>query len=872
MAFALALPPAPARGDEEPARHTENPLTAPATPPEQAKPAGQLTKPPELLQFVEAAYPAEAQAARVSGSVGLLVDLDDKGTVTEVQVTEPAGNGFDDAAVEAVKKFKFSPAEIDGKPAPVRIAYHYNFTLQEQQGPPPLPKEAVVTLRGKVLQRGNREPLSAPTISVDEGAFGVTGSERGEFEVAGVPPGKHQVVVIAAGFDRFATEEEVVEGKVTEVTYYVHKHVFSPYETVVRGQRERKDVARVELRQEEIRLVAGTGGDAFRVVQDLPGVARAPYSFGLLIVRGGRPDDTRVYVDGVWIPIIFHFAGLVSVYNSDLLSSVTFQPGNFGAQNGRAVGGSVEAETRSPSKDAYHGYANISAIDTTLLAEGPIKGDWTFAAAGRISYVDLVLKAFLPSSVQFATAPRYWDYQAKAEWAPKGPDRVTLQFFGAHDLLKLLLTNPAMIDPEGRADVGMSEDFERLMGTWRHTFSPTVSNKLVLALGLDTGSSSVGADLKGTISLWAAQLRETVTWEPTQWLTLEVGTDSYLGWYSNDVTRPPLPLPGEVPDPIVSRQVVHGVDAGFVFEPALFAEATLRPFATTRIVPGIRGDYEGTLKYFTVDPRLAVFQQVVDGTVLKGAVGLYHQPPEFRLQQWTRTFGNPYLGAEQSLQAMIGLEQRIIEALSLDVQLYYKWMNNLEWPSAKTVLRDGQMVLERYNNSGQGRSYGVEVLLRHELSNSFFGWISYSFSKSQRRSTDWTTDDWRLAQFDQPHHLIVVASYKWPYDIVTGLRFQWASGNLYTPYPNRVYDSDADIYMPIPGQFWSQRGPDFISLDLRIDKRFVFKEWTINVFVDVQNVTNNKNPEFVLYNFDYTQTQYVRGMPIFPTIGLKAEF
>ena len=76
--------------------------------------------------------------------------------------------------------------------------------------------------------------------------------------------------------------------------------------------------------------------------------------------------------------------------------------------------------------------------------------------------------------------------------------------------------------------------------------------------------------------------------------------------------------------------------------PALmYAEAVWKPSASTRIIPGVRFDYEATLKYATVDPRLSVFQEIREGTVLKGAVGLYQQPPDFSFQEWTATFGNP---------------------------------------------------------------------------------------------------------------------------------------------------------------------------------------------------------------------------------------
>src|SRR5207237_1113629 len=99
--------------------------------------------------------------------------------------------------------------------------------------------------------------------------------EDGRFSFADVPPGSYDVVVTASDYERYAVSEEIAEGQRTEVTYHVRRKVYGAYETVVRSQRERKEVAQVTLRQEEIRLIPGTNGDAFRVVQNLPGVARA---------------------------------------------------------------------------------------------------------------------------------------------------------------------------------------------------------------------------------------------------------------------------------------------------------------------------------------------------------------------------------------------------------------------------------------------------------------------------------------------------------------------------------------------------------------------------------------------------------------------
>ena len=71
---------------------------------------------------------------------------------------------------------------------------------------------------------------------------------------------------------------------------------------------------------------------------------------------------------------------------------------------------------------------------------------------------------------------------------------------------------------------------------------------------------------------------------------------------------------------------------------------------------------------------------------------------------------------------------------------------------------------------------------------------------------------------------------------------------------------------------FTTRAPAFLSLDLRVDKRFVFKQWMIAVYLDVQNVTNNRNGEYVIYNYDYSKQQILPGLPIFPSLGVKAEY
>src|SRR4051812_16136847 len=79
-----------------------------------------LTKAPELVHFEEAVVPPGAAAAGKTASVEMLVTIDEKGQVSDAQVVTPVGDGFDEAALAAVRRFQFTPAEVDGAPAPIQ--------------------------------------------------------------------------------------------------------------------------------------------------------------------------------------------------------------------------------------------------------------------------------------------------------------------------------------------------------------------------------------------------------------------------------------------------------------------------------------------------------------------------------------------------------------------------------------------------------------------------------------------------------------------------------------------------------------------------------------------------------------------------------
>ena len=837
-----------------------------------------LTKPPALVHQVEPVFPPELADAGLSGTVTLELDIGPDGKVFDARVASSAGEAFDQAALTAARQFVFTPAEIDGSPAAVRISFSLEFlyrpqvveTVSVDAGTP-------VNFKGVVVERGTRDPVEGAQVVV-EGREAITGP-GGEFEFTDIPEGTFPVVVVNSEYQKYEVTETFTAGKRTEVKYFIRKKLYGAYETVVRAPKERKEVAQVTLSQEEIKLIPGTNGDAFRVVQNLPGVARAPFGIGLLIVRGGKAWDTRTYVDEAPVPQLFHFGGLFSTYNAGLLENISFQAGNFNADFGRNIGGLVTAEARTPSKKGFHGYVDINLVDASGILEGPISENWSFSVSARRSYIDVILPAVMSlipnanDTVSFTLAPRYWDYQARLEYRPKhGKVRFFASFFGSSDQLVLALPNPS-IDPEGRGTFGTSILYNRLLFGVDLKLGDGFDFRTRTSFGLDELSFTLGDDIFAKGKQYPVRSRNTFNYAiPKIRAELSFGADIGVQPYSVEVQSPPLPKLNQVPDPFQSKRLQYTNEFVTAVEPGIFAQLLWKPLDSLRVIGGVRADYNSQMNKAWVDPRIAVFWQLHERVAIKAAAGIYHQTPDYRGGLLTKGYGNPNLEAEGARQYMLGTEARFTDAISLDVQLYYKDLFN----QARATLGEtgGAVNLDavdlRYTSIGRGRSYGAEILLRHSLTKNFFGWISYSLSRVERDFFGGTI--YGLSQYDQPHNLIVVASYKLPYDFIVGAKIRYTSGPLTRPISSAIWDANGNYFFPIQSQEYTRRLPDFFQLDVRIDKRFVFRDWMFAIYLDVQNATYQRNVEAVMNSYDYSEQAYLTGLPILPVLGLRAEF
>lgn len=824
-------------------------------------------KPPVLKHFVPAVYPPDAEAAGIAGSVMLSIVIDETGKVGEVKVLDPGPYpGFAPAAVAAVKQFGFAPAEIGGKPAAVEISYRYEFVLKRAP-PPPVPKEKPVSLEGRIIERGTRAPVVAASIDAD-GVTAETDTD-GRFSLRGLPIGPIRIRVVSPAHHDLLVDEVIEEGKLKEVEYRMNRRRYGSFESVVRGERERKEVAVHEISVDEIATVPGTQGDVLKVLQDFPGVARAPFGLGFLIVRGSAPQDTKVYLDGVEIPLLFHFFSLTAVVNSDVISGLDFYPGNFAANYGNAMGGTVEIRTRDPKHD-WHGAGHVDLYDGAAMVEGPV-GDGSFLLSVRRSWVDQVLKLVVPSGL--TVAPVFYDYQAKythSLWGGQG----SIFAFGSSDALDVLDQN-TQIPISFESEI----EFHRLGARWQRGFSHNWRNDAILSLGYDHDLTEAINAIKIDASIWNASLRDTMTYRPSDRFTLEMGTDSSLRHLFYSFTLPTFSAVGTTGSPVgngglaANPPKTTSATSNWA-APALFATASWTPTPRLRLQPGLRFDASSNLNAahsYWFDPRLSAFYTVGPKTVLKAGVGLYSEAPQAG-DLIPSLFGNPNLAYQRSLQYSLGVDQKLPFQSDLGVTVYDKYMYALE---TATRLTDAMGNPYNLSNLGKGRSYGIEVLLRRQIMRGFYGWIAYTLSRSQRLDDPTTPTyqyGWHLYDFDQTHILTLIASYQTEHNWTFGTRVRYVSGDPYTPNVNAIFNANSGEYSCIPGNPDTARAPAFFQADGRIDRRWVHDKWIFTAYLDVQNVTNRQNPEARFPNFNCQGYSTLTGIPIFPTLGFRAEF
>lgn len=661
--------------------------------------------------------------------------------------------------------------------------------------------------------------------------------------------------------------------------------LISSYSTLAYSQSTEQDV--IELKEivveeegePEARLPLGTGisgdtlvtapgsaGDPVRTLQSLPGMVFTNDEEALPAVRGSRPGDNYFQADFAPVGYLFHADGIISVFNADLIESFNIYQSAYGPEYSGITGGVFDIELRDPQSDRFRSSIDISLLQAGALIEGPIKDNQSFYLAGRVSYLDVFLADQIPEEdgVKIDQFPKYSDYQGKYVWKLNENNELRLQFQGANDLAQVTFAEDSEFidtDPIAAGTSFFDTQFHEQMLTWDTQVNSKLALKTLFSHETSAEEGKFGG--VGNISTNAQSifLKSAASYELNDKHDISVGAQIVRAAVDLDLNLSLNPC-GEL-DPdclqtgserLSSKKSINYIGVNAYVKDNWYVTDNLTLF------PGLALQAENYLDKQFIEPRLALEYSLSDETVLTAGVGLYNQAPEYL--DTDTVFGNPNLEYIKSVHAQVGMQRMLPGGWDVKSELYYKTLDNL-------VTSDDEL---KYVNGGKGVAYGLDTLIRKDMTSKLSGWASISLSKARR--TDKSSGETFVFDYDQPLNVSIVGKYKLNKKWAFGAKLWMHSGTPFTSVISATEDPDIPgFYQPEYGKLNADRLPSYKRVDLRIDRTFKRKrDNTMVAYLDLLNVFNTKNAAGYDYNADYTEKEISQQLTGIFSIGIKATF
>ena len=732
-----------------------------------------------------------------------------------------------------------------------------------------LPAYALDTIvSGIVLEKGTRKPLQGVFVSAKENpSLSAITDISGRFALTLPVPGDY--LLSAASFG--AENPETISVRVTQdsqgtpviqpdaLMFYVAAATVLP-EVLVRGERSPDRVSKSIITGSELRQIPGSGGDPLVSLQSMPGVVSTNGSSAQPAVRGSGPEDNAYYVDGLIVGKLFHF-GSISVFNADLIDDFNLYSAAFSPHYYNVIGAVLDVSLREPRNDRLGGKVNVNLLGSDFLVEGPSSKNQSFYFAARRSYVDLFVKQVENKGVTLQI-PNYWDYQGKYLWKPNATDRVTLHLQGAADKLKLNIggnSDIAKQQPILAGDFTLSDTYSTQAIVWDANVRGDIYNQLALQHMAHPVKSSVGSASSIYLDQEAERLQEKIRIPFSSDHELSLASSLIRSRTSVEVDSQKLSCTQFNPNCDLTSapraQLSDRIDAT-VWDVSAQDRKKVLPALT--LIGGVRHSSENYLKKMYTEPRLGVEWEWSKNTLLTAGWGKHNQLPAG--PQISPKFGNPSLEHLRAEHSVLGISQKLEDDWSWKAEAYYKKLSNI-------IVNDPVL---NYTNSGSGKAYGTELLIKKDASERFSGWLSLSLARSERRN-DVTGEVFRYA-YDQPVNTTLVTTYKISREWSFGAKWNYHSGAPYTPILGTSGFYPDGRPKPVYAEVNSGKLPPYHRLDLRVDRNFIFNTWKMNAYFELNNAYQRTNVIDYSYDPGYTKKDPVTPFVLPISFGVQAEF
>jgi hypothetical protein len=772
------------------------------------------------------------------------------------------------------------------------------------------------SLFGTITDRITSETLPGASVRVADEGLGAMTNLDGEYTVDDIAPGTYNVRFSMIGFRTLVKTNVVIRpGRATELSVQLDVAAVELDAITVTSQESyfeedpEAEVSGRTIDAQEIMNQSGGLMDIQRVVQVLPSVTTGSDQMNEIIVRGGNYGENLFIMDGIEIPNPNHFAyqgaggGPISLLRSEFIRDVSFVAGAFPARFGDKASSVTDITLRRGSTERLMTNLDMGMAGIGALAEGPAPGGGSFLISARKSFLDLII-----ANTGLTAVPQYYNLQSKFTW----------QIGGRHTLLWNSVYGDDSI--EIRADDDTYDDDE--------DENVNAANGLVVS-GLNLKSILTKNLVSDVVVSHVRNDWSTDVWEKghsqsdltfnNQSIEAETTARADLTWFlgehdvSGGVSVKRVSFDHDI---FADPDTVHTFDTAFattrqdtitgdfrtypewrdkqdinMFKTAVYGQVRLHPVPRLTVRLGGRYDRTGYIDDWTLAPRVGVRYRLSDTFSVSSAYGVHYQSPSYILM--SSHADNKSLTNYHTRQWVAGTEWLPRPDTRMTFEVYSKRYRDVVVPQSWTTVDPWDSSEGRFVNSAKGHTEGIELYLHRKMSSSYMYILSYSYYRAF--FTDPRTGAERPWDFDHRNLFTATVAKRWdlrgadwyqgmrgrlwykvlsyfmPFgdDVLLSAKWRYAGGR---PYTEQQYLREYHSWIvPADGMYNSERFPSYHRMDLRLDRRYYFRNWSLVLYLDIMNVYNREN----VWDYsrdDYGVTDQINQFETLPVGGFSIEF
>lgn len=723
------------------------------------------------------------------------------------------------------------------------------------------------SLGGTVTDAKTGKPLIRATVLIQGTQLGALTDSIGRYLIRNVPTKTYNVESKYLGYTTNTKFNIVIrsEGNI-DLNFEMEESSVALEEIVVRPNPFEKSkispLSVQNLSQEEIAAYPGGNNDIAKVVQSLPGISGSVGGFrNDVIIRGGAPSENVYYLDGIEIPNINHFStqgsagGPIGLLNVSFFEGVTLSASAFGAQYDNVLSGVLQFDQRKGNEREFVGNVRVGSSETALTLEGPLfkgndeKAKASYLVSVRRSYLQLLFEL-----IGLPFLPDYWDFQYKVNFSPDAFNDIyitgvgSIDDFAVNELDEFDATQQASQDQvpvirqrTNTVGIGWKKRFTDYSGFLQVALSTNLLNNELLRF--EDNVREEGKFFENDSREFETRLRVSMTKFLGDWTTTFGGQ-----LVNGDYTNTTLDL---VEDREFNSELTLYRYGAFVQTSTSFLQDRLSFSAGLRL-DGNSFTESGNDIWRTLSPRVSASYQLDETGIfsLNASLGRYFKILPYTtlgFQDSRGEFSNKDSEYIRTDHVVLGLEYLVSSTSRITIEGFYKQYGDYPVSVSDDVSlanKGGGFEVfgsEPVNSIGKGRTYGVELLYQQKFTGRYYAIAAFTFYKSEFTGSE--TDTFLPAVWDNGILISLLGGYKFGNNWEVSSRYRLLGKAPFVPVNQ---DATLENYPAIIldyNRFGEERLDVFSQLDLRIDKKWSFKKFSLDLFLDVQNILGQEIPE-----------------------------